>query len=170
MLLSVEISIMTALSVNHYVGWTRTEIDEVTGASVGMCERQPTPFEISDWFLYFIPVVLSAIMAWKTLDIDYAYSEAKWVLALILLHLNVSTVCPVCPANHCCACSDYGSVSYIPAGVDSRPPGYASYRWGVPQHTIHGACTALFYIPHVIHGIDHLSKVPASSTDDSHCL
>jgi hypothetical protein len=81
---------MTALTINGDLGWTRTEIDEVTGASAGMCDRQGTQYEIANWVLFFIPVALSAIMAWKTLDIDYSYSESKWVLALILVHLNVS--------------------------------------------------------------------------------
>jgi hypothetical protein len=37
-----------------------------------------------------IPTLLTLFMAWKTKDVDEAYSESKWIFALIILQLEVT--------------------------------------------------------------------------------
>ena len=35
-------------------------------------------------------VILTFVMAWKTKDVDDAFSEAKWIFAMIFVQLQVS--------------------------------------------------------------------------------
>ena len=72
-------------------GWERVEIDETTGESMAKCAAGAE--EIGFWIpialLAMIPTLLTGVMAWKTIDVDAAYSEAKWIFALMLVHFQV---------------------------------------------------------------------------------
>ncbi|CAB9504684.1 Gamma-aminobutyric acid (GABA) B receptor [Seminavis robusta] len=89
LLLLATISILSAGTANGDFAWVRWEVDEVTGASVARCDGGSGNIygAVISVTLYMIPIVLSGIMAWKTLGIDQTYSE-KGVFAVILLHFQ----------------------------------------------------------------------------------
>lgn len=70
--------------------WTRVETNDVTGESIGLCSQQHfEAFIIPLAFLMIIPAALTAIMAWKTIDVDEQFAESRWIFALILVQLEV---------------------------------------------------------------------------------
>ena len=72
-------------------GWQREEIDEMSGATIGRCKgTNAMAFLVPVDIIVLIAMVLAGVMAWKTSDVDDAYSEAKWIFALILVQLQVS--------------------------------------------------------------------------------
>lgn len=75
-------------------GWTREEIDELSGATIGRCRgTNAMAYLVPVDIIVLIAMVLAGVMAWKTSDVDDAYSEAKWIFALILVQLQVSLMC-----------------------------------------------------------------------------
>jgi hypothetical protein len=73
--------------------WERSEINEITGESIGMCEsEQWAPFLAALATLMVIPSALTGIMAYMTKDVDEAYSESWWIFALILVQLEVAFI------------------------------------------------------------------------------
>jgi predicted small integral membrane protein len=42
--------------------------------------------------LIMIPTLLTGWMAWKTIDVDAAYSEAKWIFALMLVQCQARKI------------------------------------------------------------------------------
>lgn len=89
----VEITAMILLSVwTAYTdyGWKRSVIDETTGESMGQCDGAGKMVLLFlALALCLIPTLLTEIMAWKTIDVDAAFSESKWVFALILVQFQV---------------------------------------------------------------------------------
>lgn len=79
-------------------GWERIEIDEATGESIGKCADGAE--ELSFWIpialLGMIPTFLTGFMAWRTIDVDATYSEAKWIFVLMLVHFQVRISCNLC--------------------------------------------------------------------------
>jgi len=70
--------------------WTRIEINDVTGESIGLCSCQTfEAFIIPLVVLMLIPTVLTAFIAWKTIDVDEQYAESKWIFSLMLVQLEV---------------------------------------------------------------------------------
>ena len=84
-------------------GWERVEIDEATGESMAKCAAgaEETGFWITIAVLSMIPTLLTGVMAWKTIDVDAAYSEAKWIFALMLVHFQVRRVSLLRPIEMC---------------------------------------------------------------------
>jgi hypothetical protein len=39
-----------------------------------------------------IPIVLTGVMAWKTKDVDEAYSESSWIFTLILVQIELACI------------------------------------------------------------------------------
>lgn len=74
-------------------GWERFEIDETTGETMAKCAEigDELGFWIPITLLCLIPTILTGVMAWRTIDVDATYSEAKWIFALILVQFQVST-------------------------------------------------------------------------------
>ena len=67
--------------------WVREEVNEETGESMGRCSSG-----IIDGLatlLLLVITVMAGIYAWKTRDVDSAYSESWWILMLILLQLEL---------------------------------------------------------------------------------
>ena len=59
-------------------GWVRSEIDSLTGESIGRCKGDTTIyFMIPVMLLNFVPCILTCIMAYKTQDVDDLY---RWAL------------------------------------------------------------------------------------------
>ena len=76
-------------SVSEF-GWVRQEIDSVTGESIGLCTGGNSDIYFAPiYFFEFLTIVLALIMAWKTVGIDDLYSDSKWVLAFILVQIQV---------------------------------------------------------------------------------
>lgn len=73
--------------------WTRVEIDDVTGESIGQCNSEHfAAYIIPLIILMMIPTCLTAMMAWKTMDVDEAYAESKWIFSMILVQLEIVVV------------------------------------------------------------------------------
>lgn len=70
--------------------WMRVEIDPVSGDSIGQCSSERfAAFIIPLIVLMLIPTVLTALMAWKTMDVDEAYAESRYIFSMILVQLEV---------------------------------------------------------------------------------
>jgi 7 transmembrane sweet-taste receptor of 3 GCPR len=81
------LSLWTALDP---LEWTRVEINEDTGESFGRCSQEHLKvFVPLLMIVVLIPTLLTLYMAWKTKDVDEAYSESKWIFALIILQLQI---------------------------------------------------------------------------------
>ena len=82
--------VLAAFTVAGDFNWERTEIDPVTGESIGRCRGDHTAaFLVPVGIICVIPTVLTGVMAWKTSDVDDVYSESKWIFTLILVQLQV---------------------------------------------------------------------------------
>ena len=84
------LSLWTALDP---LAWTRLEINNITDETIGQCNSEHfASFIIPLVLLMLIPTVVGAMMAWKTMDVDEAYAESKWIFTLILVQLEVLVV------------------------------------------------------------------------------
>lgn len=73
--------------------WTRVEINDVTGESIGQCTCDRfAAFIVPLIFLMITPAALTALMAWKTMDVDEQYAESRWIFSLILVQLEITLV------------------------------------------------------------------------------
>lgn len=72
-------------------GWQREEIDHETGETMGKCDGPGNDygFWIPIAVLTLIPPLMTGVMAYRTIDVDAAYSEAKWIFALMLVQCQV---------------------------------------------------------------------------------
>jgi len=87
------ISTLMAWTIYGDYGWERFIVDEVTGESVGLCYGESMYYFMGTVIaIHMVPVALAGIMAWKTLGLDEEYAESKWVLALILVQMQVHMV------------------------------------------------------------------------------
>ena len=85
--------VLTAFTVVGDFHWERVEIDNVSGETIGRCRGDHTAaFLVPVGIICIIPTILTAIMAWKTNDVDDVYSESKWIFTLILVQLQVCLV------------------------------------------------------------------------------
>jgi hypothetical protein len=83
----VVLSLWTALDP---LQWERIEIDHITGESVGTCQSNNIwAFCVPLMLIILIPVLLAAFMSYKTIDVDSAYSDAKWIFMMIVLQVEV---------------------------------------------------------------------------------
>lgn len=87
---SIVISLLLYWTVSVDFGWYRREIDDITGETIGQCNGDSLWILTVLMLLLVIPIVLSAVMAYKTLGVDDLYSEGKWVLTFILVQFQVS--------------------------------------------------------------------------------
>jgi len=90
-LISVATAILIALTVSGDYTWERTEIDDVSGETLGRCQGDSSlAFLLSLAIICFMSTVLTGVMAYKTSDVDDTYSESKYIFSLILVQLQVS--------------------------------------------------------------------------------
>lgn len=86
----VLLSVWTIKTDYH---WEREEIDNETGESMGSCTGTDViAFFVPIAILVMIPTLLTGLMAWKTIDVDAAYSEAKWIFALMLVQCQARKI------------------------------------------------------------------------------
>lgn len=73
--------------------WQRTETNDDTGESIGQCGCEYHGVFIAIlWVLLLIPAVMTGFFAWKTKDVDQAYTESWWIFMMILVQLEVVLV------------------------------------------------------------------------------
>jgi hypothetical protein len=73
--------------------WERDEINALTGESIGECRSDHmTAFLSALVVLMVIPTILVGGMAWKTKDVDDAYSESQWIFTMIVVQMEVILV------------------------------------------------------------------------------
>lgn len=83
----VVLSIWTGLDP---LVWTREETNKETGESIGLCDCENIAAFIAPLAIVIvIPMVLTGVMAWKTKDIDTAFSDSTWVFALFVVQMQV---------------------------------------------------------------------------------
>lgn len=92
-LLLATMVVLTTWTLHDPLTWTRTEVDEFTGESIGQCDSDHGAVYLSLLgVVVATPTMLTCIMAWKTKDIDTAFSESKWIFTLIILQIQVIMV------------------------------------------------------------------------------
>lgn len=93
LLFVAAIVVLSLWTVYEGFEWVDIQVDVISGASMGKCEGiRSVEFFAPMFLLTIIPVLLTAIMAWKARDIDKVYSESGWIAALIGVHLHVLVV------------------------------------------------------------------------------
>jgi len=90
LLFAAAVLILSLWTALDSLQWERTFIDDSTGESIGRCKSENiaafvTPLVV----IMIIPTCLTAYMAWKTRDVDDAYSESIWIFVLVLVQLEV---------------------------------------------------------------------------------
>lgn len=73
--------------------WGYVTVDEESGEILGTCQADHagafiTPLVVAAG----LPALLTEIMAWKTKDVDNAYSESNWIFIMILVQVEVTVV------------------------------------------------------------------------------
>jgi hypothetical protein len=93
LLILLVVVILAAWTATGDYRWERSEIDDITGETIGRCNGGVTyVYMFFIYLLHFVPAVLAGIMAYKTTGVDDLYSEAKWVLTFILVQVQVLIV------------------------------------------------------------------------------
>lgn len=83
----VVLAIWTATSP---LRWQRIEINAVTGESIGRCISNHLGMFIGVLAIVsIVPMGLTCWIAWKTRDVDDAYSESMWIFVLVVLQLEL---------------------------------------------------------------------------------
>ena len=71
--------------------WERREVDSNTGESIGRCESEhPIAYVLPLVFILLLPTCLTAWFAYKTKDVDEAYTESWWIFVMVLVQIEVS--------------------------------------------------------------------------------
>ena len=98
LVIAVSISSFTVWQVKSGYGWYRKEVDEVSGETIGACQGEDginsDLYLLPNYAMQIATILAAGIMAWRTIGFDDDYSESKWVLALILVQLQVKNKIP----------------------------------------------------------------------------
>jgi hypothetical protein len=82
--------------------WRREEINEITGESIGECNSDHAAAFLAPLVvLMVVPTIMTAVMAWKTKDVDGAYSESQWIFTMIVVQVSVRFSCSRRSSNRC---------------------------------------------------------------------
>ena len=116
------------------VTWERVTVDYYTGESIGYCQsEQFVGFTVALIIVMLIPAGFTAVMAWKTRDVDAAFSESSWIFGLIAVQLELVIIgAPV--------------VAILREfSMNGRYVGYSLILWSYPMSTlIFMMCPKLF--------------------------
>ena len=78
-LLLATVVLLIAWTVHDPLTWARTEVNEYTGESIGQCHSDSYQIYIPLLAVVVaIPTILTCVMAWKTKDVDPAFTESSW--------------------------------------------------------------------------------------------
>jgi hypothetical protein len=86
----LAIAVLIAWTVVDPLHWDRIEINSLTGESIGRCQNDH--FGAFLWplvTLMLVPTIMTAIMAWKTNDVDSEFAESYWIFILIIVQIEV---------------------------------------------------------------------------------
>ena len=75
--------------------------------------------------LMLIPMIVTALMAWKKMDVDEAYSESKWIFSMIVTQLEVVLVAVLASGLHSARCFDGRSIPRVYVYALDLPNDYA---------------------------------------------
>ena len=93
LLFTAAMVVMSVWTATEGFEWDAIEVNPISGAIMGKCHGiNSIAFFTPIFLLTVIPVLLTAIMAWKTRDVDSMYSESGWIAILIGVHLQVLLV------------------------------------------------------------------------------
>jgi hypothetical protein len=114
--------------------WQRAEIDSDTGASIAQCQSDHLAgFMIPLVVLMLLPSLLTAVMAWKTKDIDGSYSESYWICIMNVVQLEIILVAvPMI-------------IVLRDVSTDARYIGFILLIWTFPMSTL-----LLIFVPKVV--------------------
>lgn len=91
--LCMAILILTCWTVIDPLLWDRKVLDEDSGESIGQCESDSLyAYTIPVLVAVLIPAGMTSFMAYKTKDVDDAYSESSWFYTLMLVQLETVIV------------------------------------------------------------------------------
>lgn len=91
--MSSALVILTMWTIVDPMQWTYVTVDEETGEILGTCLTDKANVFLPPLvFITFVPAVLTQLMAWKTKDVDQAYSESFWILIMILVQAEVIVI------------------------------------------------------------------------------
>lgn len=92
-LVLLDLLLLSLLTALDPLTWQRTEINEDTGESFGQCDSQHHGAFIAVLVvLSLVPAAMTGFFAWKTKDVDEAYTESWWIAMMILVQLEVVLV------------------------------------------------------------------------------
>jgi hypothetical protein len=116
------LSLWTALDSLH---WSRVEINEITGESIAECQsKHMSAFLGTLVVVMLIPTFLTAYMAWKTKDVDEAYSESKWIFIMIISQIEIVFVA-------------VPTIEVLrESSTDGKYIGFAILLWSFPSSTL----------------------------------
>ncbi|GKY95839.1 hypothetical protein MPSEU_000544500 [Mayamaea pseudoterrestris] len=93
LLMSAALVVLTCWTVLDAPYWVRVELDPISGASIGRCQMNDmVPYVVPLALIMFIPTVLTGYMAWKTKDVDDAYTESWWIFILFCVQAEILVV------------------------------------------------------------------------------
>ena len=105
--------------------WNRYEINSITGERIGECSSEDAAAFIAPLVvIVLIPTLLTFYMAWKTKDVDDAFSESRWIFTMVLIQLEVLLFAgPLVPLLR-------------DVSTDARYIGYSLLIWTFPMSTL----------------------------------
>lgn len=123
MLIILAMVILSLWTAFYGLSWERETIDLDTGESIAFCAA---PYKNDLLYAACIPIMifttgLATYMAWKTKDVDAAYSESGWIFTGILAQLQIVFISiPVV-------------VILVDVSTDARHTGYsiAAFCWSM---------------------------------------
>ena len=87
------VAVLVLWTVLDPLKWERYELDEETNESIGRCQSSNIGVYIGPLLgIMLIPTVLTGYMAYRTKDVDEAYTESWWDFILISVQLEVIVV------------------------------------------------------------------------------
>lgn len=85
--------VLTLWTILDPLAWIRVEVDSITLESIGECTSDHyAAFVAPLALLIVIPMIVTGYFAWKTKDVDDAFTESRWIYILIVVQLEVVLV------------------------------------------------------------------------------
>lgn len=92
-LLFTTVCVLLAWTLHDPLVWIRFEVDDITGESIGRCDSGSGAIYVPLLAALLVtPTVLTCIFAYKTKDVDEAFTESAWIFTLIVVQLQVILV------------------------------------------------------------------------------
>lgn len=93
LLLLSGVAVLTAWTAIDPLQWERKELDSETGESIGRCNSHDMAgFLVPLVIVMLVPAGLTLFMSWKTRDVDKTYSEAFWIMFMVIVQLEVIVI------------------------------------------------------------------------------